>query len=424
MSRPAATRPDRQDRYRARDEVAVARFNATGTWNLNTWTGATGTIEITDEVTHDGHPVAKIWFPAACTRLYFGVTTGKTFTLPDTWDGNLCAVYYMTDYTAFTQIYLYAGDTAFTLHRSKGFIQQNIFKYNGWRRQGWAEGAATDAPTITGSPTYANTVSARLRFDKPAGAEATVYIALIGRPARTRPQVMFTMDGGYKSQYDIAYPLLKARNIPAAITISADLVQDLYSGHTHMTPVQLMEMYNDASGLFDFGVYADNSSGSVAYGTIGLTAFLANYDSCTAYLQSLGVTDPTFYHSYPNGDYDQTLITALQARGTEMARRADSNGPRHNMSGDSMSPTQLLSMDFTIGTNSLTDLNTAKATFDESLRQGAHIIVLSHQFVLDSATPYTECPEAVITGIYDHALLRQTQGFCDIVSVRDFVGRL
>jgi hypothetical protein len=285
-----------------------------------------------------------------------------------------------------------------------------------------------DGRGTTGAPTPSTMNCARLRFLKTAGVgtACSIYVAFMGVPARARPQIMLTFDGATIGQYTNLFPVLQAKKVTASFAGQSDL--NAGTAGTHMTAANILEM--QSSGLAEFYVYSKTAGaakgqvGSVAVSDVGLATYLANYDLATEYFKSIGVRNPTLFHPYPLGDYTDALMDGLIARGTKLARRADSAGYRTNESANVFNGKQMLSMDSTASIINTDTVASRLAYIDEAIMNGENAITLCHQVNPTGDYVSPGWAKDRWEQFIDALLLRQKQGLCDIVGAEVFINRL
>lgn len=427
------TRADPPRRFRVKDEAAVVRFNTAqgGSWNHFSPSpagSATATLVPLSEMSHDGNQVVRVDLSDACTNLYIGISTGKSITLPNDWNGEFGAVFNIANnYQALTFTSVLLNDAAVTAAWAKSQAISG-WKYNGWRHLRWrmngvgGQRTANNGTPAGQPPSFFNACRLRLQKTAGAGTACSIYVALMGVPAKSRPQVMLTFDGATVGQYTNLWPVAKAKKVPIIIGCQSDDIAG--STGTHMSPANLQEMNTDPSGLAELYVYSKlNNSTNV--GTLGETTYLANYDIATAYLKSLGVKDPNLFHPYPLGDYTDTLMNSLMARGVKIARLAGGNGFRMNDVAGVFSGKQMLAMDITVGlTASTVSVAQARASVDEALMNNENIILLCHQVNPAGNSALPGWPVDWWEQLIDYLKLKEKQGLCDITGAKAFVNRL
>jgi len=116
--------------------------------------------------------------------------------------------------------------------------------------------------------------------------------------------VALTIDDGYLSIYEKAWPILKEDNIPFTLFISTASVNDLNS-HS-MTWDQIREIEKDP--LVEIGHHGHTHDHMTQMSTENVLTDIATADGI--YMQELGYIPNVF--AYPYGEFSQNLMTALE----------------------------------------------------------------------------------------------------------------
>lgn len=475
----ALARADIPKRFRVKDEYGpgTVRFNAAGTWNYLSGAGMSAQVVPLSEMSHDGNQVVRIDFTDASTGGYFGLNgAAKLLQMPPDWNGEFCAVVNFpnaipnpvvdpsyadnieqTQVCPITSMNLYLKNSADTYSNAllRAAVTYNNWAYSGWRAMRWRVNAtqnvtdsmsAARGGTVVGTtypigpglgqpPSFFN--NAQIRFIKTAGAgtACSVYVALMGVPARARPQLLLTFDGGYIGQYTNFHLANMARAnrpgyspVPYVIGIQKDLIAS--GAVTHMSVAQMQEI--DASGYGTICVYSKLAGGgnkgaqyvgtpfeSTSVGQLGVARWLQYYDEAAAWLTSLGIRTPTLFHPYPEGDNTDELMRQLILRGVKLARTANKGGFRTNYTAEVGEGRQLLLLD---STNAITPAETVAgqlAILDEEIANGGNAVTLCHQVTADGDTSAGwEVGKwmSFLDGVQD----RVKQGKLDVPSVAGF----
>ncbi|MBK6805221.1 MAG: protein kinase [Betaproteobacteria bacterium] len=139
---------------------------------------------------------------------------------------------------------------------------------------------------------------------------------LEGRIALPRKSVVITIDDGYRSTYDIAWPILKKHGFPATVFLYTDFV----GASDALTWAQMKEM--SASGLIDIQPHSKTHS--------NLTMKLADENDARyrerirreietpvdTIRERLG--EPTVTYAFPYGDVNETVVEYLRGKGVKL----------------------------------------------------------------------------------------------------------
>lgn len=147
---------------------------------------------------------------------------------------------------------------------------------------------------------------------------------LEGRSALPERAVVLTMDDGYRSNYEIAFPILKRYRFPATIFIYTDFV----TARAALTWPQMREMLE--SGLIDIQphsrahsnlAFPAASENPAAFKGRVATEISAPTETLR---RNLGVSLHTF--AYPYGDAGELAMAELRSAGYRMAATVQSGG--------------------------------------------------------------------------------------------------
>jgi len=143
---------------------------------------------------------------------------------------------------------------------------------------------------------------------------------LRGEVAIPRRSVVLTIDDGYRSVYDLAYPVLKKYKFPATIFIYSD-----YIGNGGLNWRKMAEM--EASGLISFQAHSkthDNLTVRLASESMDdYKKRLINEVRMPAQLLSKRLKNSQLSFAYPFGAVNQQVVDELQRSGYEVGVTVD-----------------------------------------------------------------------------------------------------
>jgi peptidoglycan/xylan/chitin deacetylase (PgdA/CDA1 family) len=142
-----------------------------------------------------------------------------------------------------------------------------------------------------------------------------------GKEAIPQRSVVLTIDDGYRSIYDIAFPVLKRYNFPATVFIYSD-----YIGKGGLSWRQMAEM--ESSGLISFQAHSkthDNLTIRLATeNMMGYKTRLVKEVRVPAELLGKRMNNPQVCYAYPFGDVNRLVVDELRRNGYEAGVTVDS----------------------------------------------------------------------------------------------------
>lgn len=172
--------------------------------------------------------------------------------------------------------------------------------------------------------TPAELFASHMRTLKAAGYETITYeqyynYATQGLPLPERP-IIISLDDGYVSNYNYAYPVLKELDMKATIFIIADRRGKALSRNPHFSWNQAREMAD--SGLIEIGSHTYSHQVLTS-----LDAFHLEFELRTSknmIERYLGRKCSVM--SYPEGAYDERVMAAAEAAGYKIANKVGDVG--------------------------------------------------------------------------------------------------
>ncbi|MGE0665649.1 MAG: polysaccharide deacetylase family protein [Sphingomonadales bacterium] len=153
---------------------------------------------------------------------------------------------------------------------------------------------------------------------------ADMHAFLSGSKALPEKSVVITIDDGYRSTYDVAFPILKKYGFPATVYVYSDFV----GAGMALTWAQMSEM--EASGLIDIQSHSKSHTSM---------ALLPSEQNGTGYKERVsrevtvpdGVLSsrlgkPIKHFAYPYGDTSPTALSILKERGYDTATTVQRGG--------------------------------------------------------------------------------------------------
>lgn len=134
--------------------------------------------------------------------------------------------------------------------------------------------------------------------------------------ALPKKAVVLTIDDGYQSVYEIAFPVLREFGYPATVFIYTD-----YIGNGGLTWQQMKEM--EASGLISFQAHSKTHENltvkSSAETFSDYKARLAKEVLVPGQVLGRRMSEPVFGYAYPFGAVNRVVVDELQEKGYEIA---------------------------------------------------------------------------------------------------------
>lgn len=390
---------------------------------LATWTGGTGTLTVTREVTLEGRPTLRVDMPAACTRVELGLIAGMT--VPSTWDVGIARTFgiplYIVDRAPLTIAALYVGDATYTAYDLTTLDINAQEAWNGWHvlryRDGWP---GEFVPTKWGPVSAANVSQGKIRVNKSAGTAATFYLSWGGVMQRESARILWTADDGYDEWATWLQPKATLYGIPWALGFDR-----AYAGSANfMTETQIRAMAADPSGLFELYPHAYNNQGVT---DIGAAAYLANDDATWAWLQSLGVRNSRNYHPWVKGQHDEAAVAGMAARGVPLARTVLGYTTLGRTYSPAMGETQRalsrLRMPIGLSLEAGYTLAQGRMAIDNANATGGTLVIMAHQFVAGGAVGL-QWTQADTEALMAYAAGRERAGLCVNVKASDLAAQV
>lgn len=379
------------------------------------WTGGTGTLTVTREVTLEGRPTLRVDMPSACTRVELGVASGAS--VASTWDSGVNRTFgipfRLVDRTPITIVQLYVGDSTYTAYDLTTLDVNAQEAWNDWHVIRYHDGWPGDfTPTKTGPVTAANVSQAKIRINKSAGTAATVYLSWGGTMPRESARILWTADDGYDEWATWLQPTAALYGIPWALGFDR-----FYAGTANfMTEAQIRAMAADTSGLFEMYPHAYNNQG---VSDIGAAAYLANDDATWAWLQGLGVRNGRNYHPWVKGQHDDTAVAGMAARGVTLARTVIGYTTLGRTYTPALAETQRalsrLRLPIGLSLQSGYTLANGRTAIDNAISTGGTLVIMSHEFV-DSGPTGLQWTKADAEALMAYAASKERAGL--VVNVK------
>ena len=382
---------------------------------LATWTGDTGTLEVSREITYDGRPTLKITMPSACTRVEIGVTSGVASLYTS---GHLDTVgvgMYIPSLTGLGVTQIYLGDASYTVEQHATF-DLSVTGLVGWQHLRWDNRAAAineGTSTTPGVINSGNVAQCKIRINKSAGAASTVYITSIAELPIHKAKIVFTADDGFDEWYTWLKDQAILYNIPWAMGIDGG-----YLGTAgFMTAAQVSEMSSTRPDLFQFYSHGKLNQG---YSDVGAAAYAANVAETAVTLSALGVKTPTLYHPYVKGQRGDDLDALMVDLGVKVARLA--NG----VVGETYKPTVMdrsygsnpkIKMRMGLSLEASNSLATAKTAVDNAIAAGGVLMIMAHEFVSSGASAL-QWTYADTIALMAYVQKKSNAGLCDVIDVK------
>ncbi|MEN3975921.1 polysaccharide deacetylase family protein [Emcibacter sp. SYSU 3D8] len=153
---------------------------------------------------------------------------------------------------------------------------------------------------------------------------ADLHAFLNGDKALAEKSVVITIDDGYRSTYDVAFPILKKYGFPATVYVYSDFI----GAGMSLTWAQMNEM--EASGLIDIESHSKthtsmallpNEANGAAYGDRVAQEIVVPDGVLSAKLGK-----PITHFAYPYGDTSPTALSILKERGYATATTVQRGG--------------------------------------------------------------------------------------------------
>jgi hypothetical protein len=287
-----------------------------------------GVTVSTDTVNlYNGLPTIRIDIPANTSAVKVGTALANC-KIPVGWDlTNLAFTLKTTSINLMTGLNLLIGDASFANYYISSINNAHYTGYGDPTKQfvsnnEWWVAKCENAMTIgAGTPVLSQQMRTRINFTIASQPTAeTIWIGMCGiAPKRKKPTICITLDDGFSSWYTMVRPLAKFYDIP----VSLGVITSALDTNNYLTTVQMLEMYNDPSCLFDI---VTHGSAHTALGTTGDGSALAQYNNVAAgraKLLSLGIKgDGPYHHPVVETVWSNDFLKLLKDGGFLSARLA------------------------------------------------------------------------------------------------------
>jgi peptidoglycan/xylan/chitin deacetylase (PgdA/CDA1 family) len=226
---------------------------------------------------------------------------------------------------------------------------------------------------FAGNPSWSNITKIKIVLTTVAGQISDVSFDLLSFGSIRKPAVLLAFDDNFDTQFSIAYPLIKAKNMVASIFC----VSSYIDGVNKLTTANLLELYNKGWDI------ANHCKTHTDLTTLNLSQQEGQFTDCRDVLNALGLTRASLHIAYPNGLYNADTLTAMQNIAAKTGRTITGTvyswyergyynlGYPHKINCKNIATT--------------TTLAQAKGYIDSALVFNAPIVLLFHK--LDNTTP-------------------------------------
>lgn len=286
------------------EDVVLDEFDATTGWSSQL---GTGTIELNEVQKKSSTGSVKMTTPAAGTNM----TIIKQFSLGLTSELHLKLWMYLhSEVNTFSQVILFARQDADSNFSMEFTPSDGIIFKDTWVR------LTKPVWQVTGTPSWANIESLRIRIVKPDGSTCIASFDLMVSASDIKPACLITFDNGIDSVFTKAYPILKAKKMIATAYIQADKI----NVNGHMTPTQLQELN---ANKWDLGNHTITHADLT---TLTQQQCEDELNGCKDALNALGLTRASLHVAYPQGTENATVLAAMTAFGAKTGRKIGNQG--------------------------------------------------------------------------------------------------
>lgn len=163
----------------------------------------------------------------------------------------------------------------------------------------------------TGGEVWTNTmIRMRVRADAVASTLTTVIIDNLKLGGRHNATILFTFDDAFASVYTEAFPYMDARGLTGTIYVNGSSIDTA----GYMTTAQLTEVRDAGWAICNHCYDHTNLT------TLDATAQRASIANNIDWLGGRGFNDGKYDLAYPNGGYDESIITIAKNLGIKSAR--------------------------------------------------------------------------------------------------------
>jgi peptidoglycan/xylan/chitin deacetylase (PgdA/CDA1 family) len=323
-----------------------------------------------------------------------------------------CARIFVQDFSRIQTVQVYVGSGASGAYTTFSHFQYLLASSNEQNCNGvhvLHVGADQQSTSGFGYGTDSLT-NVKIRVLATAGAAFDFWVDEFFIPNRSRPKLVFSFDDASSSWMTKVHPVLSANNIKATFGINSG---DVNAGVNFITTADIQTLNTYGHDIMPHNVT------NTTVTTAGATAYAAEFDACSAFLRSAGVSRPFVYHPWVQGRHSPEAIAALRQRGVLCARGVVN---RNQFVGAGLGE-KIMTIDTAYMDATVTTLAQWIARLDLAIRNGKTMFSMGHEIV-DAGAGVIQWLTADFDAAIDYAVRLQRLGLVDIVPASQWLAQV
>lgn len=273
----------------------------------------------------------------------------------------------------------------------------------GTMRQGWNEIliAPENLISVGGATTDILTNVLHIQLSVTGSAEASIIFDSIWMNHLEPANIIFQFDDARTNVYTTAFPIMKKYGFVGNIGVISSGVGE----SSYMTEIQLSTVYTHGWDLFN---HTKSHKSLLTYSADELREEL---NTCRDWLNSKGYDRASRFIAFPQGEYDNNVLTVMQSEGYLLGRTI--------FKGAEISPPIRPYELKTLEIHNTTEDITYKELIDKLTVTGGILIITLHQ-VMDTGTDDTIYPTAKFKALVDYVYNKD----CNVISISEWINRM
>lgn len=256
------------------------------------------------------------------------------------------------------------------------------------------------------------TKSIQIRTESYPGTTANVVFDDMNFNGIARPKVIINFDDAWQSVYDNASSILSNNNQRATVYTITGFVNTA----NYMNLTELIILYNMGWDISSHTVH------HVRLTNLDAATLNSELNDSRDWLIDKGFLRSYKFFAYPFGQYNDTVVAAVQNSGYVFARTINVTGNAASQAHYSLSDGDILYKMKKFTVSNTTTIESVKAEIDKSIDSGALLILLFHQIVDVDADTNDKVLTSDFKVISDYLASRSED--IDVITISDYYDHL